>query len=1529
MTKRLTSFLVLATALLFTIPAQAQTFAKKKAASDATQYEAQKKLTTEQLRKVMADHEKAASAVKGTPLRDRTASWTDAVSPSTKTVNKDVVSNGQQTAKAPAMPYAMSRTTFRANRVLSATTMTPQSSHRATSVDEYGIIREPEEGEHKTYKRVGFCYYSYQGDVYYAAQSGTVETVETEDGTIYVKDIISSFIPGTWVKGSKVGNTITIPVGQTVEYYEEYNTSVSLYWGNLDMSTSTYWNKVNKDEITFQIDESGTIRLVGSNENLYIGLFWDDDSSFSGSGDYQSVWTDPLRAITADNIEFLPYTNPLNTLDTFNEFGVIDANQDGKTWYLSNSDIATYSYSSSEYGDDWLVSPAIKLEKDRVYHFAVEASCQSAAYPELFEVRASTDAVADALAAGIQVLPTTEVSNTDFEPYENGTFMVDETGYYHIGIHCTSAPDQFMLKLQNFTVESLTAPEAVSNFTVEQTPNKLEAVIHFTAPTKMCSGDEIVGNISKIEVLRNGVVAATLTEVEPGSEQTVVDVQPNVGWFSYTVLPYDVNGNDKGVESEAIDVLAKATVEIPFTADFSNGKTFDLFSVIDNNEDGSTWGYDADFQAMLYHYDGNNSGDDYLVTLPVHLVENKCYTVKVNANARSVDFPERFEVVMGKEMTPESMTKVLIPATVLPYTAAEDYEANFTVEEEGEYYIAIHAISDPNMYYIILHSMSVTNGPEWTAPAAPEIEVAVAPEGALSAAIRVTAPTKNILGDELTGNLTVSVYRDGAVIERISDVAPGAQVSVDDVLPVPALRYYEAVVANESGDGQKTDKVRTYVGLDVPAEVSGIPTVAETDNGLKFTWQPVGFVGHNGGYVNPAEVTYKLWSNFWRPTILGTLVLNHENELTTVTGENTAEVEFDYNSGDQELKYFSVVPSNTTGTAKDTYTSWIIGQSYEIPIRESFTDRRTQYYWLTNGGLMVSDDSSDGDNFSLRLVATDLPENGGIIYLESGKLNIKDVTNPTLTFNVKSDNIGTIYIYGSTGGGELSLLTPVQITNEYQTVKVPLNAIKDGKYAQFAFVAQYTSHATFDEEGYLIDLGSNYLLDDIRVVDLYDYNLALEMENASKVMAGKHTLITTTIENKGEYDVANYTLTVKAGDEVLKSETFEEPLPMFALHTVETEFATSVFDQLGEVNITAEVTFDGEMMPEDNLAESVINIVAPSVGAPLNLTALEVTDGVELNWTLPSGSGSDIVESFEDTDVFPEFSAGGVTADEPFGHFGDWTVYDGNSKKTYPFPGNTTVPNFGNPMAWFVMNPSSPTLSQDLSEYYGAYSGTQYLISGCPSEPKGNLPDTDHWLISPRLSGMAQTISFYVREFITAYGPETFEVLASTTDNQIESFELVSALSCSSDVWTEVTVDLPEGAKFFAIRHTSNDIWGMMLDEINYQGEGASLASFNIYFQGELIANVEGEVTTYFVPADQLTDGDNMEFDVTAVYTDGTESLPATAIITITTEISEIAADGQPVDIYTLDGRLVRSQTKNLNGLRGLYIVNGQKVMVK
>ena len=141
-----------------------------------------------------------------------------------------------------------------------------------------------------------------------------------------------------------------------------------------------------------------------------------------------------------------------------------------------------------------------------------------------------------------------------------------------------------------------------------------------------------------------------------------------------------------------------------------------------------------------------------------------------------------------------------------------------------------------------------------------------------------------------------------------------------------------------------------------------------------------------------------------------------------------------------------------------------------------------------------------------------------------------------------------------------------------------------------------------------------------------------------------------------------------------------------------------------------------------------------------------------------------------------------------------------------------------------------------------------------------------------------------------------------------------------------MTFELPEGAKYFAIRHCAQDIFGLMLDDITYECGAVAPEGYNIYVDGQLVGSTTD--TRYDLSASGLSDGAHT-FAVTAVYAGGKESAPATAQFSVSSGISEITLDGEPVDVYTIDGRLVRRQATSLDGLKGLYLIGNRKVYVK
>ena len=123
------------------------------------------------------------------------------------------------------------------------------------------------------------------------------------------------------------------------------------------------------------------------------------------------------------------------------------------------------------------------------------------------------------------------------------------------------------------------------------------------------------------------------------------------------------------------------------------------------------------------------------------------------------------------------------------------------------------------------------------------------------------------------------------------------------------------------------------------------------------------------------------------------------------------------------------------------------------------------------------------------------------------------------------------------------------------------------------------------------------------------------------------------------------------------------------------------------------------------------------------------------------------------------------------------------------------------------------------------------------------------------------------------------------------------------------------------------DQYVLVVDDATYTMDGEA-DKYNIYYEGTLVATVEGEETTYAVSEDNFTTGEH-QFAVTAVYANGMESKPVTATLSVVSGIEDLQTDSASVDVYSLDGKLLHRQTTSLHGLKGVYVVGGKKVMIK
>ena len=1548
---------------------------------------------------------------------------------------------------------------------------------KAETTDEHGIITEPGEGVVKVYNIAGYGYTVSNNQVVSVQQSGTTQIVETEDGTVYIKDIVSTDPEGTWVKGTRAGNIITVPTKQPVAYSSNYSATLSPRWAMVS-GTNVVPADETADVFTFVVDETaGTISLQGTSQDLFVAILWDDDDSFSGCAVWETVYTydhdyvapTPVtitppagletetwftsghtysssagqvpfestvkvgfdgndvylqglfsdfpdawmkgtingttvtfaglqvlgtyastytiyatggdnsglidyvmtydatnkvlssenalfanaaedriyyltyvtdlkicqeapgeeEATTAGPVDVLPYENALNSADLFGEFGVIDSNKDNKTWRASTKG-AQYSYSSANDADDWLISPAIKLEAGKKYHFAIDAAAAMATYPERLEVKLGTEPKASAFTT--EVIPATVIDFADFQTLENEAVVVGETGYYHFGIHAISDKDEYNLYVTNFLVEAGVddaAPAAVTDFDVVATAGKLEATISFKAPVLTAGGQELA-SIDSINVKRDGKVIVALKNVVPGADAQYVDAAEDltIGAHVYQVIAYNAAG--AGVKSEEKSVFLSAVLNVPTSFDLTQQSVFDLFQVIDANEDDETWSWSSSY-GTNYSYSESLAANDYLISAPIKFEAGKNYKVVVSACAASSNYPEAFRVLVGKEATIDGLNILVADTTWVETKELSDYESEFSVAEDGDYKVAIQAVSPANMWRLNVAKLSIEKGADPKAPAAvDEFKVMAGENGAQWAMVSFNAPANAIDGTDLTENLSVDILRGDSLIATLEDVEPGTFANYKDEDAEAGFNTYQVIARNSYGTGKKSDKVKVYVGLDTPADLEGL-TATDKATSIDFAWNKVGNVGVNGGFVNPAAVDYEVWS-----LKIVDYGLDYDELKASVTDTDNYTLEGNTDEGDQDYKYWCVQPVNSAGVGSPAVASMLVGAPYELPLVEGFAGKAFHYIWdySNNTGIFVSEESTDDDNVALQLVALDEP---GTVTFTSGKVSLKNVANPTLLFDVKSSTISKINVIGSVAGAEFTTIkADAPVTSEYTTVKVPLNDLKNARFVQVGFSADFANPTIesidWETYQYVYTWGDLLNIDNIRIVDLYEHDVEVTLSAPASVVAGNAAKLQVKVSNNAENAANGFTLKLTAGEKEIYNQTFNEALKPFSSIDVEAAFETTVFDEVGDVTLKAEVEYENDLNLDNNIDEAVITVKEPTAVAPSNLVAEQTAEQAEtgevtLTWTAPAaGAPAEVTEDFDDETVFVPFSLGGITADEHTGAFGDWTLYDGNGLHVYGFDG-LSFTNASEVQAWQVVNPAM--ISEQFAETYPAHSGNQFLWSFCPADQdaSGNniTPAADHWLISPELPGAAQTIGFYARAITDQYGAETFEVLASSTDKNPSSFAIVgSAYSTTEKEWKSYSVDLPAGTKYFAIRHTAQDIFGLLIDDVTYATGSVAPESFNIYVDAAAVGNTTETTATL----KDLAAG-NYVFAVTAVYANGAESKPVTATLDVTNAISEILNSGKSFTIYTVDGKLINRQATSLKDLKGAYIINNKKVILK
>lgn len=227
-----------------------------------------------------------------------------------------------------------------------------------------------------------------------------------------------------------------------------------------------------------------------------------------------------------------------------------------------------------------------------------------------------------------------------------------------------------------------------------------------------------------------------------------------------------------------------------------------------------------------------------------------------------------------------------------------------------------------------------------TPSAVSDFECVPGANGATTVALYWMNPTQTFDGKELSSLTDIKVYRDRELIKTFENPEMGEEMSyTDDLGDVKGgYHFYSVVASNSVGEGAE-EKVRIFVGRDIPADITTLTLQHDGYDKAVISWnQPE--LGPNGGYVDASSLSYKVVR---KPD--GRVIADGLKQ-TTVSDENISPVgQYSY----------SVVASNADGESNAVETETrVFGPAYSMPVTFDFTAIDADNSWT------VMDANKDG-----------------------------------------------------------------------------------------------------------------------------------------------------------------------------------------------------------------------------------------------------------------------------------------------------------------------------------------------------------------------------------------------------------------------------------------------------------------------------------------------------------------------------------------------------------------------------------------
>lgn len=348
-------------------------------------------------------------------------------------------------------------------------------------------------------------------------------------------------------------------------------------------------------------------------------------------------------------------------------------------------------------------------------------------------------------------------------------------------------------------------PQAVGDVTFTSDEAKGENTVSWTAP----AGGENGGYIDFDNLTYTIVRMPDSVTVADNYKQTTFTEAVPADMRNYSYRIYAVNNGKRSAYAESEKILCGNAFSVPYNQSVVDEQTFnEFFTVVDGNKDGNTWHWLYNLVRIDINANTYPNGDDWLISPAITMEGGTRYRLTINLKTFSAGYPEDFELYVGTDVNDLSTFKLFDKQEGFElYETYSDYNAEFNIDADGKYYVAMRYLSDASKKgsMMLVTNFAVTKIGATKAPKAPaDLSITPGEDDAMQATISFTAPTENLEDGKLAAITKVNVYRNGAAepVHVFNAPATGTQLSWTDTgVTKVGTNTYSVIAENEYGEG--------------------------------------------------------------------------------------------------------------------------------------------------------------------------------------------------------------------------------------------------------------------------------------------------------------------------------------------------------------------------------------------------------------------------------------------------------------------------------------------------------------------------------------------------------------------------------------------------------------------------------------------------------------------------------------------------------------------------------------------------------